>query len=248
MNPLIINPAMDTDSVVIIALDYQDPSDVYNLIAQLDPSLCKLKVGKELFTAAGPKLVEQLVVSGYDVFLDLKFHDIPNTVYKACMSAANLGVWMINVHASGGQKMLAEARRAVDESAHKPLLTAVTVLTSMNEEDLRQIGITDGIEAHIKRLAKLSCQSGLDGVVCSALEAKMIKDTTSTDFLTITPGIRLADNSITDDQSRIMTPAMAIMNKADYLVIGRPITRSDNPKEVLLKILGQLKEQSIMPN
>jgi len=236
MNPLMTDAALHDDSPIIVALDFANITDAQNLIAKLDPRMCKLKVGKELFTLSGPKFVEQLVVSGYDVFLDLKFHDIPNTVYGACRAAANLGVWMINVHASGGAKMLQEARRAIDESTHKSLLTAVTVLTSMNEEDLKQIGITDGVEAQIKRLAKLSYDSGLDGVVCSALEAKMIKDCTNANFLTVTPGIRLA-NSTGDDQSRIMTPAAAIKNGADYLVIGRPITAAKDPKAALLDIL-----------
>lgn len=241
MNPLMINAAAPTNSPIIVALDFANIADAQHLIAKLDPRMCKLKVGKELFTRAGPKFVEQLVVSGYDIFLDLKFHDIPNTVYKACKAAANLGVWMINVHASGGAKMLQEARHAIDESAHKPLLTAVTVLTSMNEEDLKQIGVTDGVNAQIKRLAKLSCDSGLDGVVCSALEAKMIKEHTDASFLTVTPGIRLA-NSASDDQSRIMTPYAAIKNGADYLVIGRPITAAKDPKATLLDILALLSK------
>lgn len=239
MNPLMLAATMPTDSPIIIALDYNNTSDVYDLIAKLDPRLCKLKVGKELFTIAGPSFVEKLVVSGYDVFLDLKFHDIPNTVYGACKAAANLGVWMVNVHASGGQRMLDHARRAIDESAHKPLLTAVTVLTSMNEEDIKQIGINNKIDAQIKNLAKLSYQSGLDGVVCSALEAKMIKEFTDSKFLAVTPGIRLA-GSTGDDQSRIMTPSAAIKNSADYLVIGRPVTASDDPYATLLEILGQI--------
>ncbi len=236
MNPLVTDTATTNNSPIIVALDFQNAEQAYNLIAKLGPGMCRLKIGKELFTAAGPKFIEQLVVSGYDVFLDLKFHDIPNTVYGACKAAANLGVWMINVHASGGAKMLAEARRAIDESAHKPLLIAVTVLTSMNEEDLKQIGITDGVEGQIKRLVRLSHDNGLDGVVCSALEARMIKEYTSSDFLTITPGIRLPD-SAKDDQSRIMTPKAAINNGADYLVIGRPITAAENPKTTLLEIL-----------
>ncbi|HLX54946.1 MAG TPA: orotidine-5'-phosphate decarboxylase [Aquella sp.] len=240
MNPLVIETVIPEQSPIIVALDFANIADANNLVAKLDPRMCKLKVGKELFTIAGPKFVEQLVVSGYDVFLDLKFHDIPNTVYGACKAAANLGVWMVNVHASGGQKMLQEARRAIDESTHKPLLTAVTVLTSMNEEDLKQIGITDGVEAQIKRLAKLSYESGLDGVVCSALEAKMIKEHTDAKFLTVTPGIRLA-NSTSDDQSRIMTPELAISNGADYLVIGRPITASKDPKATLLDILHNIE-------
>jgi orotidine-5'-phosphate decarboxylase len=242
MNPLMTDTDIPADSPIIVALDFANVTYAHNLIAKLDPRMCKLKVGKELFTLSGPKFIEQLVVSGYDVFLDLKFHDIPNTVYGACKAAANLGVWMINVHASGGAKMLAEARRAIDESAHKPLLTSVTVLTSMNEDDLKQIGITDGVEAQIKRLAKLSYESGLDGVVCSALEAQIIKDCTDAKFLTVTPGIRLTDSS-NDDQSRIMTPEAAIKNGADYLVIGRPITGSKDPKATLLDILHTIRNK-----
>ncbi|MCC2624173.1 MAG: orotidine-5-phosphate decarboxylase [Burkholderiales bacterium] len=236
MNPLVSDTAIPNNSPIIVALDFSNIADTHNLIAKLDPRMCKLKIGKELFTIAGPKFVEQLVVSGYDVFLDLKFHDIPNTVYGACKAAANLGVWMVNVHASGGAKMLSEARRAIDESAHKPLLIAVTVLTSMNEADLKQIGILDGVDAQIKRLAKLSYDNGLDGVVCSALEAKMIKECTNSNFLTITPGIRLA-NSAKDDQTRIMSPKAAIENGADYLVIGRPITDAVDPTAILVEIL-----------
>ncbi|MCC2644822.1 MAG: orotidine-5-phosphate decarboxylase [Burkholderiales bacterium] len=239
MNPLITNTAFFAASPIIVALDFHNTTEAINLVHRLDPEMCKLKVGKELFTIAGPKFIEQLVVSGYDVFLDLKFHDIPNTIYGACRAAANLGVWMINVHASGGMKMLLEAKRAISESSHKPLLTAVTILTSMNEEDLKQIGISDGMDEQIKRLAKLSYQCGLDGVVCSALEAKMIKEVTNKAFLTVTPGIRLV-NSLNDDQSRITTPDTAIKNGADYLVIGRPVTASESPKTTLLNILSQL--------
>lgn len=239
MNPLITDTINTYNSPIIVAIDSSNEKDAYSLISKLDPSLCKLKVGKELFVSHGPQLVEKFVVSGYDVFLDLKFHDIPNTVYKACMAAANLGVWMVNVHASGGEEMLIAAKAAITESKYKPLLTAVTILTSMPEDQIASIGITDGLNMHIKRLAKLAHKCGLDGVVCSALEAKMVKEYTDNSFLTITPGIRLVD-SLIDDQSRIMTPIAAINNLADYLVIGRPITQAKDPGMVLQNIYSQI--------
>ena len=221
------------NSPIIVALDYNNESDVMQFIAKLEPNLCKLKVGKELFTSCGPKLIEKLIVSGFDVFLDLKFHDIPNTVYKACKVATDLGVWMLNVHISGGQKMLEMARMAINESTHKPLLIGVTVLTSMNQHDLQQVGINIDLQTHVKNLAKLAYTCGLDGVVCSAHEAQFIKNVTHQNFLTICPGIRL-DNSPTDDQQRIMTVTQALNNHADFLVIGRPITQSINPYKTLL--------------
>ena len=240
MNPLIAPDQNNINSPIIIPLDYDNEKQVMDLVAKLHPSLCKLKVGKELFTVCGPKLVEKLVISGYDVFLDLKFHDIPNTVYKACKAAAKLGVWMVNVHASGGGNMLQMAKQAIDESSHKPLLIAVTVLTSMSEADLAQIGINEDINSHVLRLAKLSCDYGLDGVVCSAHEAKPIKDATSGQFLTVTPGIRLASDK-SHDQVRIMTPVAALNNLADYLVIGRSITNATDPHTTLLQILSDIK-------
>ena len=218
MNPLITPDQNSINSPIIVGLDFDNEKQVMNLVSKLHPSLCKLKVGKELFTTCGPKLVEKLVVSGYDVFLDLKFHDIPNTVYKACKVAANLGVWMVNVHASGGGNMLQMARQAIDESSHKPLLIAVTVLTSMSEADLVQIGINSDVNTQVLRLAKLSYDYGLDGVVCSAQESKRIKEATSSKFLTVTPGIRLASDK-SNDQVRIMTPVAALENLADYLVM-----------------------------
>ena len=240
MNPLITSTDNTINSPIIISLDYDNEKQVMNLVSKLHPSLCKLKVGKELFTYCGPKLVEKLVTSGYDVFLDLKFHDIPNTVYKACKAAANLGVWMIDVHASGGGNMLHMARQAINESSHKPLLIAITVLTSMNESDLIQIGINSDINTQVTRLAKLSHTCGLDGVVCSAQEAKLIKNATDSKFLTITPGIRLASDK-SDDQIRIMTPVAARDNLADYLVIGRSITNAVDPYATLLQILSSLR-------
>ena len=248
MNPLLLNSSDDYfDSPIIVALDYDNEPDVMNLITKLNPHLCKLKVGKELFTATGPKLIEKLVASGFKVFLDLKFHDIPNTVQKACTTASNLGIWMLNVHASGGAKMLESAKFGVENAQHKPLLIAVTVLTSMKQNDLTQTGINTNLSTHVINLAKLSYSAGLDGVVCSAQEAKLIKNVTSQDFLTITPGIRLvapnlSNTTITnDDQNRIMTPALAIANLANYIVIGRPITLATDPYIALVNILSSIQ-------
>ncbi len=239
MNPLMTDNSPTTHSPIIVALDYNNEKDVLNFITQIDPTLCRIKIGKELFTACGPKLVEKLVVSGYDVFLDLKFHDIPNTVYNACKMASELGVWMMNVHASGGSKMLHMAHEAINESTHKPLLIGVTVLTSMDNTDLHEIGITDSLENHVVNLAKLAFACQLDGVVCSAHEAPAIKSNTSTEFLTVSPGIRLTHN-LADDQTRIMTPKMAMQNQVDYMVIGRPITQATNPHEVLTNIINMI--------
>lgn len=242
MNPMIFDTHTNSfDSPVIVALDYSNEKAVMNLVKQLDPSLCKLKIGKELFTSSGPKLVEKLVASGYKVFLDLKFHDIPNTVYKACKAASELGVWMVNVHASGGTKMLEMAKQGVDEAGTDTLLIAVTVLTSMSQADLNQIGITTDISTHITNLAKLSYNAGLDGVVCSAHEASKIKKSTNDKFLTVVPGIRLT-NSVSDDQQRIMTPVEALNNKSDYLVIGRPITQATDPYKQLCEIISSIKQ------
>ena len=220
------------DPKIIVALDYQDSASALELINQLDPSLCRLKVGKELFTAAGPQFVEQLTSSNFGVFLDLKFHDIPNTVAKACTAASNLGVWMLNVHASGGLEMMQAAQQAVQQSETKPLLIAVTVLTSMNQVSLNQIGIQTDLATHVMNLAKLTQHAGLDGVVCSALEAKMLRENLGNDFCLVTPGIRPA-NVNQDDQSRVVTPADALKNGSSYLVIGRPITKAENPLKAL---------------
>lgn len=226
------------DPKIIVALDYADAASALKLVNQLDPALCRLKVGKELFTAAGPQLVEKLAHSNFGVFLDLKFHDIPNTVAKACSAASNLGIWMLNVHASGGLEMMQAARQAVDSSAGKPLLIAVTVLTSMNQQTLHQIGIDAELPAHVLNLAKLTQQAGLDGVVCSALEAQMLRANLGSEFCLVTPGIRPA-NASKDDQSRIVTPAEALALGSSYLVIGRPITQADNPLAALEAIHQQ---------
>lgn len=217
---------------VIVALDFNNIDDVINFVSTISPEQCRLKVGKELFTAYGPEIVRKLHDFGFEVFLDLKFHDIPNTVYKAIRVAADLGVWMVNVHASGGREMLERAAQAIQDSMHKPLLIAVTILTSLSKEAVAEIGYARELTEQTLHLAKLSHECGLDGVVCSAHEASLIKSFTSSDFITVTPGIRLQDEK-TDDQTRIMTPKNAVKNGADYLVIGRPITQAKNPKETL---------------
>ena len=228
------------DSKVIVALDYADAASALHLVDQLDSSLCKLKVGKELFTAAGPQFVEKLIAKNFQVFLDLKFHDIPNTVAKACEAASNLGVWMLNVHASGGSAMMQAALEGVNKSQHQPHLIAVTVLTSMSQENLNQIGILNSIEDQVLKLAKLTQTSGLHGVVCSALEATLLKQHLPQNFLLVTPGIRPASAN-KDDQTRILTPAQALTAGANYLVIGRPITQAANPINALIAINQEIQ-------
>jgi orotidine-5'-phosphate decarboxylase len=230
-----------TDSKIIVALDYADAASALALVARLDPALCKLKVGKELFTAAGPAFVESLVKQQYDVFLDLKFHDIPNTVAKACQAAANLGVWMLNVHASGGLPMMQAAREGLDKAfgAKAPLLIAVTVLTSMDEPTLHSLGIQRSLSDHVLALASLTQQAGLHGVVCSAQEAAMLKQALGQAFCLVTPGIRPADASH-DDQTRIVTPKDAIALGSHYLVIGRPITQAADPIVALNTIIKNI--------
>ena len=223
------------DPKIIVALDYADAASALKLVRQLNPSLCRLKVGKELFTAEGPKFVEQLAHANFGVFLDLKFHDIPNTVAKACAAASQLGIWMLNVHASGGLEMMQAANEAVKSAENKPLLIAVTVLTSMNQTSLNQIGITTDLTTHVLKLATLTQQAGLDGVVCSALEASMLRKQLGNNFCLVTPGIRPA-NASQDDQSRIVTPADALKNGSNYLVIGRPITQASDPLRMLESI------------
>jgi len=220
---------------IIVALDYPDAASALQLVGLLDPALCRLKVGKELFTSAGANLVSQLVGKGFGVFLDLKFHDIPNTVAKACEAAAKLGVWMLNVHASGGSAMMMAAQEAVSKSAQPPLLIAVTVLTSMDEAALTEIGMGGGVQNTVLRLAYLAKRSGLAGVVCSAQEAPLLRHELGVDFNLVTPGIRPADTSL-DDQSRVLTPSAAMQNGASYLVIGRPITQATDPLAALQKI------------
>lgn len=227
------------DPKIIVALDYADATSALKLVSKLDPTLCRLKVGKELFTAAGPQLVEALVNKGFDIFLDLKFHDIPNTVAKACKAASRLGVWMLNVHASGGLAMMQTARDAINENSPIPLLIAVTVLTSMDQPTLNQTGANGSVGDQVLRLANLAQQAGLDGVVCSAQEAALLRNTLGTEFCLVTPGIRPADAKA-DDQSRITTPAEAMRLGANYLVIGRPITQAADPLLALQKIHEQI--------
>jgi len=220
------------DPKIIVALDYADAAPALALVKRLDPSLCRLKVGKELFTAEGPRFVEQLVRKDFGVFLDLKFHDIPNTTAKACAAAARLGVWMINVHASGGRNMMLAAREAIDQSPHAPLLIAVTVLTSMDEPALHEVGVADALQQQVLRLARLTQECALDGVVCSAQEAPILRPSLGQDFCLVTPGIRPATSG-SDDQSRVVTPADALSQGSSYLVIGRPITKASDPLAAL---------------
>jgi orotidine-5'-phosphate decarboxylase len=215
------------------------------LVSQLNPALCKLKVGKELFTATGPQFVEKLIAKDFKVFLDLKFHDIPNTVAKACEAASNLGVWMLNVHASGGSAMMQAALEGVNKSKHsgmQPYLIAVTVLTSMNQSNLNEIGIVGSVEEQVLRLAKLTQLAGLQGVVCSALEAKLLRDHLGNDFCLVTPGIRPASVNA-NDQSRVVTPHDALNQGASYLVIGRPITQAEDPLKALEDIYAECAVQ-----
>jgi orotidine-5'-phosphate decarboxylase len=228
-----------TGARVIVALDYPDAASALQLVAGLSPDLCRLKVGKELFTRAGPQLVEELASRGFDVFLDLKFHDIPNTVASACHAAADLGVWMVNVHALGGERMLLAAREGLERAKHTPLLIAVTILTSMDVHDLAAVGLSGTPEENVLRLATLAHLSGLDGVVCSSRETGILRDRLGPDFRLITPGIRPA-GSQADDQRRVMTPADAISAGSSYLVIGRPVTQADNPVSVLRTINSEL--------
>jgi len=218
----------NTQSPIVVAMDFEHSDACLQLASQLNPLQCRLKVGKELFTVEGPRLVEALMLKGFDVFLDLKYHDIPNTVAKSVRAAADLGVWMVNVHASGGRRMLDAAKDAIACSSNRPLLIAVTVLTSMTAEDLLGVGINVSPEEQVMRLATLASDVGLDGVVCSAVEAPRLRSEFGSGLCLVTPGIRPA-NSAVDDQRRIVTPQTAISNGSDYLVIGRPITQADNP-------------------
>lgn len=228
-----------TEPRIIVALDYPEAAPALALAERLDPTRCRLKVGKELFVAAGPKLVLQLVDRGYEVFLDLKFHDIPNTVAQACKAAARLGVWMLNVHASGGRAMLCAAREALEAVHPRPRLIAVTVLTSLARADLAEIGLDLPPEEQVMRLARLSQAVGLDGVVCSAREAEGLRRELGPSFLLVTPGIRPA-GSAHDDQQRTLTPLAALRAGADYLVIGRPITRAPDPLAALQSLHDEM--------
>jgi orotidine-5'-phosphate decarboxylase len=226
------------DPRIIVALDYPQASPSLALAQRLDPSLCRLKVGKELFTAAGPQLVEQLQQRGFEVFLDLKFHDIPNTTAQACKAAAAMGVWMVNVHALGGKRMMEAAREALANIANRPRLIAVTILTSMAQEDLHDIGINASPSQMVPLLAGLANDSGLDGVVCSAQEAFLLRQQLGKGFCLVTPGIRPA-NAAANDQARIMTPRAALEAGSSYLVIGRPITQAPDPLVALQEIIKE---------
>lgn len=235
---------------IIVALDYADAASALALVERLDPALCRLKVGKELFTVAGPELVRALVARGFEVFLDLKFHDIPNTVAAACRAAAGLGVWMMNVHASGGRRMMVAAQEALaglpprkpgGDQARRPLLVAVTVLTSMSAEDLNEVGVAGAPADQVLRLARLTQACKLDGVVCSAQEAMQLRSELGTDFRLVTPGIRPA-GADTGDQRRVMTPAEALRAGATDLVIGRPITGAADPLAALKQIQSDIQD------
>ncbi len=234
MNKIISSP-------IIVALDYPEPSQAMAMVDQLDPARCRVKIGKELFTRGGPQLVEKVVAKGYEVFLDLKYHDIPNTVAGACSAAASLGVWMVNVHALGGRRMMEAARESIEKSSHKPLLIAVTILTSMGDEDLREIGLPGSPIDNVARLAKLSHASGMDGVVCSPQEVTLLRGELPQSFNLVTPGIRPAW-SAKGDQTRITTPADAIRNGSSFLVIGRPITADPEPLAALKRVEDELAQ------
>lgn len=228
-----------TQSPVVVALDNMSMEASLTLADQLDPTLCRLKVGKELFTRCGPSIVQALHQRDFDVFLDLKFHDIPNTTAQAVLAAADLGIWMVNVHASAGLEAMSLSKQRLLDNGFDTLLIAVTVLTSMNDEALRQTGVAVSLDEQVSQLASLTKQAGLDGVVCSAQEAKVLKALCGQDFKLVTPGIRLPEDNA-DDQKRICTPAQALSDGSDYLVIGRSITQAANPAAKLQKILQSI--------
>jgi orotidine-5'-phosphate decarboxylase len=228
------------DKPVIVALDFPAAEPALALLERLDPARCRVKIGKELFTRAGPALVETVVARGFDVFLDLKYHDIPNTVAAACAAAADLGVWMLNLHASGGSAMMRAARERLDTLPRPPLLIAVTVLTSLDAEDLAQIGCPGSPADRVLALAALARDAGLDGIVCSPLEVAAVRSALGPAFRLVTPGVRPA-SAEQGDQKRVMTPADALAAGADFLVIGRPITAAPDPPAALEAILTELK-------
>ncbi len=235
------NPNSSPDPRLIVALDFAERDTCLALVDQLDARCCRLKIGKEMFTRFGPPLVQALQSRGFEVFLDLKFHDIPSTVAKAVTAAARLGVWMVNVHAAGGRRMMEAARKALLEVENPPLLLAVTVLTSMDDADLRAVGVETPAPAQALNLAQLAAACKLDGVVCSAQEAAAIKQRCGDSFLCVTPGIR-PTGSESGDQRRIMTPQQALQNGSDYLVIGRPITQAQSPLRSLQNIAAAIEE------
>lgn len=227
------------NSRIIVALDYPNADKAFQFLDKIEPASCRLKVGKELFTRSGPVFVGELVKLGFDVFLDLKFHDIPNTVARACAAAADLGVWMINVHALGGLKMMEAAHMSLSSNPNPPLLIAVTILTSLGDDDIHAIGLSGSVAQNVQRLTALAGHAGMDGVVCSPHELAILRASTDNDFCLVTPGIRPA-GSAQDDQRRIMTPGEAINKGASYLVIGRPITAANDPMQVLMTIKTEM--------
>lgn len=232
---------MPCQTPIIVALDFPDMAAALAMADRLDPAQCRVKVGKELFTATGPAVVEALQDKGFEVFLDLKFHDIPNTAAHAVQAAAELGVWMVNVHASGGRRMMEACREILERrTGTRPLLTAVTVLTSLEQEDLQEVGIDIEPMVQVQRLARLTQDCGLDGVVCSAREAKALRGALGEEFRLVTPGIR-PEEAIADDQKRIVTPRQAMDNGSSYLVMGRPITGAADPAQALRAVLDSLQ-------
>ena len=225
------------DNKIIIPLDLEYSAAI-NMAKNFDANLCRLKIGSQLFTSSGPQIIKELNSLGFDIFLDLKFHDIPNTVYEAVKSAADLGIWMVNVHASGGRAMLEASKKALEGFDQPPLLIAVTVLTSLSEDSLSEVGIKD-LSEQVLRLAGLTNECDLNGVVCASTDVKAIKNRFGKDFVTVTPGIRPNDSKV-NDQNRISTPSEAVKNGSDYLVIGRPITESENPTKALEKIIKEI--------
>jgi orotidine-5'-phosphate decarboxylase len=225
---------------IIVALDVNNQRDALSLADQMDPELCRLKVGKELFTRLGPTIIQALHQRKFEVFLDLKFHDIPNTTAQAVLAAADLGIWMVNIHASGGREMMETTVKRVKQGNYATHLIAVTVLTSMSDAELKELGIQASAAEQVLRLATLTQSCGVDGVVCSAQEAKMLREYLGPDFLLVTPGIRPIE-SASDDQKRIVTPQQAIQDGVDYMVIGRPITKADNPQQKLAEIYQSIQ-------
>ena len=225
------------DNKIIVPLDLEYSAAIH-MAKNFDANLCRLKIGSQLFTSSGPQIIKELHSLGFDVFLDLKFHDIPNTVYEAVKSAADLGIWMINVHASGGRAMLEASKKALEGFDQPPLLIAVTVLTSLSEDSINEVGIKD-LSGQVLRLAELTKECDLNGVVCASTDVKAIKNRFGKDFITVTPGIRPNDSKV-NDQNRISTPSEAVKNGSDYLVIGRPITESEDPTKALKKIIKEI--------
>ena len=223
------------NSKIIVALDCSNKNDAISLANKLHPSFCNLKVGLQLFVSCGPSIIQELHKLGYKVFLDLKFHDITNTVVKSCLAAAELGVWMINIHSSGGSKMMHQVMKEIKDNNYKTLVLGVTMLTSIDENEMKEIGYINNMEQQVHNMAEMSYKANLNGIVCSAQEAKLVKSRFPNNFLCVCPGIRSAGDN-TNDQKRIMTPQMAFENGADYIVVGRPITESDDPWDALERI------------